>query len=346
MSDHTELFQALTKKLSENIEARSLIVSAHDGTDMDVYLAPKDIGATDLQAIADKYASRPRHRAGKLQAFDLASFASLTLRDYDAGSVVFADVSGEGVTFETCLDYHYAAANLQGSEQPGWDYLQDRRGQRAQRETIVYKPALSKEWLAWTKQAGQKMTQAEFAAWIDDHLPDIADPRALLSLPSSTAVKLGEVYGFGKETLWGYADPSKLVEVSEGLAIREGAVVKNAVNLASGEVAFTYQTEHTGADGKSLNVPKRFLLAISVFEREAIYYVPVRLVYRKQGSAIVWSFELYRPERFLDDAIKGMVGELAHKLTPTPSQATQRPDSDAPPVIAPVVPIHLARRMS
>lgn len=154
------------------------------------------------------------------------------------------------------------------------------------------------------------------------------------------------MYNFGKETLWGYADPAKLVQVSEGLAIRESASVKNAVNLASGEVALTFTTEHTDSDGKPLNVPRRFLLAISVFEHEAIYYVPVRLVYRKQGSAIVWSFELYRPERFLDDAIKGMVGELAHKLTPTPSQATQLPDSDAPPVIAPVVPIHLARRMS
>jgi hypothetical protein len=184
------------------------------------------------------------------------------------------------------------------------------------------------------------MSQTDFAVWIDDHLPDIADPRALLSIPTSTAAKLGEVYGFTSAQMWGYADPQKLVEVSEGLAIREGATVKSAVNLASGEVSFTYQTEHSDAAGKPLNVPRRFLLAISVFEREAVYYVPVRLQYRKAGGALSWSFELYRPERFLDDAIQGMVKELGAMLTPVLST------DGIPAMSKPVVPIHLARRVA
>jgi uncharacterized protein YfdQ (DUF2303 family) len=334
MSDNNDLFQHITDKLTAAVECRESEILAHDGTEITIFAGPSDIKVTDLQSFADKYASAPRHRAGKLRAFDLDSFAALTLRDYDAGTVVFVDVSGAGVAFETCLDYHMPIANLT-----------PRTNQRAQRETIEYTPALSKEWLNWTGQAGETMSQTAFAEWIEDHLPDIADPRHLLASPDCTAVKLGEVYGFRRENLWGYADPAKLADVSRGLEIREGAVLKNAVRLESGEVSMVYHTEHTGADGQRLNVPTRFLLSISVFEREAEYFVPVKLAYRKAGGALTWSFELFRPERFRDDAIKGLVSTLGMKLTPAaPTNALAT--AGLPPVIAPVVPIQLAKRVS
>ena len=106
-----------------------------------------------------------------------------------------------------------------------------------------------------------------------------------------------------------------------------------------------YHTEHTGADGQRLNVPTRFLLSISVFEREAEYFVPVKLAYRKAGGTLTWSFELFRPERFRDDAIKGLVSTLGVKLTPS-GQAIQLDGGGAPPVINPVVPIQLAKRVA
>lgn len=325
MNDNTNHIQNLVDKLAEEAETREWEVQAHDGESVSVLVAPSDIRATDVQAIADKYAAIPRSRAGKVQAFDVSSFAALVLRDYDAGSVIFADVGGAGVVFEACLDYHQATANQA-----------EREGQRHGREIITYAPKLSKEWQAWTGQAGKAMSQGEFAAWIEDHLPDIADPRHLLEQPTCTAAKLGEVYGFNKDALWGYADPEKLARVSEGLSIRESAQVKNAVNLASGEVSLTYVTEHTDSDGRPLNVPKRFLLSIPVFEREAGYLVPVKLAYRKSGGAIVWTFELFRPDRFRDDAIAGTVEGIKKALTPAATVEALNP--------GPVVPVMMAKR--
>lgn len=85
-------------------------------------------------------------------------------------------------------------------------------------------------------------------------------------------------------------------------------------------------------------MPTRFLLSIPVFDREAVYLVPVKLSYKKRGPTLTWSFELFRPDRFRDDAIQGMREALAMKLTPggakTPAEAR------------PVVPVHLARRTS
>ena len=314
----------ILEQAAREAESRIKQYTAHDGNNVATLVARTGVTASVLQDKLDAFADYPRSRAGELQAFDVQSFAALVLRDYDAGSVIFADVGGAGVTFEACLDYHRPTANKA-----------DREGQRHGREVITYAPKLSKEWQAWTGQAGKEMGQAAFAQWIDDHLPDIADPRALIDAPTCTAAKLGEVWKGSRENLWGYAEPDKLAEVSEGLQIREGAQVKNSVRLASGEVSFTYVAEHTDADGRPLKVPTRFLLSIPVFEREAEYLVPVKLAYRKSGGAIVWTFELFRPDRFRDDAIEGLRAGLAKLLTPAATSEGQS---------APLVPVMMAKR--
>ena len=316
--------QTILTQAAGEAESRVESFEAHDGTEVQVLVARGGVNATPIQRALDDFAAVPRSRAGKVRAFDIESFAQLILRDRDGGSMVFADVGGAGCQFQAVLDYHRPLA----AEESG-----DRAGQRHGREVIEYEPSLSKEWRAWTGQAKEDMTPAQFAAWIDEHLPDIADPRHLLDAPpESTAIRFGETYGFRRENLWGYADPEKMVNLSRGLEIREGATLKSVVRLESGEADFTYETEHTDAAGKPLKVPTRFLLSIPVFEREAVYLVPVKLSYKKRGPSLTWSFDLFRPDRFRDDAIEGMRQTLAAKLTPDGASS-------------PLVPIHLAKRI-
>lgn len=298
-------------------------LEAHDGTKATALL--NGVSYVVIQGELDKFALVPRSRAGKVDALDLDSFAALILRDYDAGSQVFADVSGPGVRFEAVLDYHRSTI--------GHEEASVRLGARHGREIIAYAPALSDEWRAWTGQAGQAMSQGQFAAWIDEHLPDLADPRHLLNDPDSTAAKFGAAYGGNVDNLFGFADPDRMVKLSTGLSVRESSVVKNVVNLASGEVSIQYETEHADGDGRPLAVPRRFLVSIPVFKREAAYLVPVKLAYRKKGGALEWTFDLFRPDRFRDDAIDGMRRDLEVKLTPEGGAA-------------PVVPVHLAKRAS
>lgn len=297
-------------------------LEAHDGTKAAALL--DGVSYVVIQGELDKLAAVPRSRAGKVDALDLDSFAALILRDYDAGSQVFADVSGPGVRFEAVLDYHGPIG--------GEGQLPNVRGnQRHGREIIAYAPALSDEWRAWTGQAGKGMSQGEFAAWIDEHLPDLADPRHLLNDPDSTAAKFGAAYGGNVDNLFGFADPDRMVKLSTGLSVRESSVVKNVVNLASGEVSIQYETEHADGDGRPLAVPRRFLISIPVFKREAAYLVPVKLAYRKKGGALEWTLDLFRSDRFRDDAIDGMRRGLEVKLIPEGGTA-------------PVVPVHLAKR--
>ena len=325
--------QTILNQSAYEAESRIETEAAHDGTPIEVLVARQGVTATILQSQLDAFAAVPRSRAGRVQALDLASFAALVLRDYDPGSVIFADVSGPGVIFEAVLDYHHIA-NGQCSE--------GRQGQRHGRETVIYTPKLSPEWKAWIEQSGQPMTQGKFAEWIDEHLPDLADPRHLRDegMGDTAAAKYGAIYGGTKETLYGYADPERMIKLSEGMAVRESSAVKSVVNLQSGESQFQYETSHTDAAGQPLNVPRRFLLSVPVFDREAAYLVPVKLSYRKKGGSIEWTFDLVRPDKFRDDAIEGMRAELAKLLTP-PLPA----GDDAPKTSAPVVPIHLAARV-
>ena len=311
--------QTILEQAEREAQRRPISVAAHDGTPVEVVIC--NASADPIQAKLDAFALVPRSRAGKVEALDLDSFAALILRDYDAGSQVFADVSGPGVRFEAVLDYH--EPHDRGSA--------GRAGQRHGREIIAYAPALSDEWRAWTGQAGKGMSQGEFAAWIDEHLPDLADPRHLLNDPDSTAAKFGAAYGGNVDNLFGFADPDRMVKLSTGLSVRESSVVKNVVNLASGEVSIQYETEHADGDGRPLAVPRRFLISIPVFKREAAYLVPVKLAYRKKGGALEWTLDLFRSDRFRDDAIDGMRHDLEIKLIPEGGTA-------------PVVPVHLAKR--
>ena len=314
--------QTILEQAEREAQRRPISVAAHDGTPVEVVIC--NASADPIQAKLDAFALVPRSRAGKVEALDLDSFAALILRDYDAGSQVFADVSGPGVRFEAVLDYHGAIG--------GEGQLPNVRGnQRHGREIIAYAPALSDEWRAWTGQAGKGMSQGEFAAWIDEHLPDLADPRHLLNDPDSTAAKFGAAYGGNVDNLFGFADPDRMVKLSTGLSVRESSVVKNVVNLASGEVSIQYETEHADGDGRPLAVPRRFLISIPVFKREAAYLVPVKLAYRKKGGALEWTLDLFRSDRFRDDAIDGMRHDLEIKLIPEGGTA-------------PVVPVHLAKR--
>ena len=146
------LAQTIIEQSAREAQRRPISIAAHDGTPVEVVIC--NASAEPIQAKLDAFAAVPRSRAGKVEALDLESFSALILRDYDAGSQVFADVSGPGVRFECVLDYHRPMARSERQEATG-----AREGQRHGRESIVYAPALSDEWKAWTTQAKQPMSQ-------------------------------------------------------------------------------------------------------------------------------------------------------------------------------------------
>jgi uncharacterized protein YfdQ (DUF2303 family) len=149
---------------------------------------------------------------------------------------------------------------------PGW------RDDRA-----TFDCPLSREWQTWTASSGKQMPQEEFARFIEDHLPDVADPPA-----------------------------ADMLEISRSLEAKKKVNFASGLRLSNGQHQITYEetVEGTAAKGR-LMVPETFALGIAVFEGGFRYRVEARLRYRiADGGKMTMWYDLLRPHTVLEDALQ------------------------------------------
>lgn len=258
---------------------RTIEIERGDGDRAQILTTGSDITVHDLRPFLDKYLPRPERRKGTAVLADLPSLVAHTKRFASEHSAIFCDATVPKIV--AVLDYHEKGAH--GA--PAW-------GQHR----AVYQFPLSEEWKKWTGRNGKPMGQGEFAQFIEDRITDISDPSQAPTAAQSFAPLL-ELLGTT------FASPSKLLELSRGLAVRESARVKSAVNLATGEGTVHYETTLTGDDGAALRVPGAFLLAIPIFRNGAGYRLAARLRFRAKEGAVSWWYELHGVDAQFDKAI-------------------------------------------
>jgi len=244
-------------------------------------IEPTGRASVKLESVArfcDENRDKPRRRMGTANLGDLASLVAHVNRFKDADSALFANTDRAQPSITAVLDYHRQGA----AGDP-------RFGQHRSR----YAFPVSDEWKAWTAANGVEMDQAKFAYFIETRLIDVVEPSTAGESAKAFADKCGVVF----------AQPSKLLELSRGLAINVGVKLANAVNLQSGEKQIVFTEEHTDHNGAALKVPGAFLIGIPVFRADARYQVCVRLRYRKEGGFLTWSMDLWRHEDVFDHAI-------------------------------------------
>lgn len=263
----------------QNVTPQVITVTDGKGLAAPVLVLPNANGltASSVKAFLNDYRERPERRAGVATVGDITSFAEHVKRFADTDSVIFANPDPAKPSLVAVLDYHRAGATADP---------------RFGAHRTSYPFPLSDEWKAWKNKNGVALTQKEFAEFIEDRIADIADGYSVSDSSLQLAGKLGGTF----------ASPSKLVELSREFSVREGAAVKQATNLSSGEAQISYVTAHTDDDGKPLKVPSLFLIQIPVFRADAPYEIAVRLRYRVKEGKISWFFELYRADKVFDHA--------------------------------------------
>lgn len=280
MTEETNTASVVAELVREHIDAKTLAITAPDfNGEVDVIVRPSELAIESVAKYVDEFRSEPRRRKGVAKFQDLASFTAHATRFKDADSALFANPEPTSPTMTSLLDYHRAGSG--GSPRFG-----EHRG--------VYAFPLSEEWKAWREKNAKVMLQSEFAEWIENRILDVADPTGAGDNSRAFAETAGAVF----------ASPSRLLELSRGLTMRVGAKIQNVVNLGTGEAQMQFVTEHQDASGAPLKVPSAFLLALPVFQNGAPYEVCARLRYRNKDAAIVWFYELYRPERIFEHAFK------------------------------------------
>lgn len=234
----------------------------------------------------DSYRLAPRFRHGTATMLSLDSFIDHTNRFKDPNSAVFANDDRDAPSLTSVLDYHFAG---------GIHDVPPRFGKH--RASFGF--PLSDEWKAWNKADATPMDMADFAAFLENRIIDV-----LYLIPSEDSLpedmqRLVDTLGGGTAI----ATPNKLMELARGLQVNENSVVREAVNLATGEGVVHFQTEHTDANGAPLKVPSVFLIAIPVFRNGPLYRLLARLRYRKApGGGLKFWYELWRIDRTFDHA--------------------------------------------
>jgi hypothetical protein len=262
-----------------------------------------------IKKLIDEYRDRPERREGIATLATLDSFAAHVNRFKDKGSAIFAiakPATGDARAIEPpqlhCVyDYH----------EPRGDDLGAGELARFMRHRGVYTCPFSESWRAWSAGEGSKMDQRAFAEFIEDRIGDLLAPPSMSDAPGDAEL-VENAFLLGGQ----FCAPATLMELSRGIQVKVDAKVRQAVNLATGEIEVVYQTEH-GEAGERMRVRNLFIVAIPVFEGGPSYRIIGRLRYRAGNGQLHWFYQLWRADRVFHHAFAELCAE-AVKLTGLP----------------------------
>jgi uncharacterized protein YfdQ (DUF2303 family) len=271
---------AIIETMRDYAAAEVTDVVAPDGVRAPVMTVPRGMSVLAVKPFIDEFRTAPECRKGTAGFTDLASLIAHANRFKDADSALFANDSATVPSIVSVLDYH-----PQGPP---------KSGARFGRHRGVYAFPLSDEWKAWTAKSGFAMAQGDFASFIDDRILDIAP----IENTSEMAQELAESFNVT------FASPSRLRELSRGLALRVESKLHQAQNLESGESQIQFVTQHSDETGAPIKVPSAFMIGIPIFKSGEPYRIAVRLRYRVREAKLTWACELIHAQRLFDHAFR------------------------------------------
>ncbi|MER8478391.1 DUF2303 family protein [Mesorhizobium sp. M1163] len=242
-------------------------------------------GVEDVSGLFERYRLYPSRKTGQAMAQTFEAFCNLTVRHQTGHSAIFANMDWRKPTLTTIVDYHELDA---GHANFG-------------KHRVHYAFPLSEEWQKWVAGDGAKMDQGDFAWFLEDRVAELSSPTE------------DEKLQYERDFATTIATPAQLVELSRGLQVNVESKVKASTTLQSGEGQIAWEETHNGADGKPLKVPGIFMLNIAPFFMGEKVRIPVRLRYRPAGGKVVWFYQIYRPDQFITQHVRDVLGEAREK---------------------------------
>lgn len=214
----------------------------------------------------DAYLPTPTRKSGNTDLRDVQSFVTLVNLEKTNSTRIYGRY--EPPAFVAVFNDH-------GQSAPGW---QDHKASFACPQSV--------EWKTWKASDGKRMSQEEFAQFIENNLPDIAQPPA-----------------------------ADMLEISRTLEAKKKVNFASGIRLSNGQNQLTYEEEISGTAAKGqIQVPEEFTIGIPVLEGGVKYAVTARLRYRilDGGKMQMW-YELVRPHKIVEDAVKEVWHHIAQE---------------------------------
>lgn len=220
----------------------------------------------------ERLSAGPRHRTGDVRVATPAALINYADRHvHPQASTLWADPASGAVT--VVLNDH---ADLDGGNAPGW------ADHRATMQLVR-----SPEWKAWAGIDGQWQSQADLAAFLDDHQLDVIDP-----------------------------DGSDLMDITRTFHATEGATFKSARNDGTGEHTLVYEQQVDGRAGRdgTAQVPTDLTLQLRPWLGVDPVDVHAKFRFRVNGGALMLGVKLIRAEEVSRTAIETAAATVADDL--------------------------------
>ena len=224
-------------------------------------IVPHDHEVKDLQSFQEG----PRRIKQSIKVSTARSLVKYVKDFATEYTAIFADLKNE--KFTAVLDYHDPVSG------PAWgDHI------------VSYSCPRDSRWNTWLGSDGSKMSQTNFAIFIESNLIDIVAPSG-----------------------------ADMLTIAKELQAKKKIDFKSGQDLSNGDVQFTYNEQTTGSAGQ-IDIPQEFKLGIPVYEGGAKYEVTARLRYRIQEGVLTMWYDLLRPERMAEDAFQEVKAEIEKGL--------------------------------
>lgn len=250
-------------------------------------IMPGDYKIADLS----DFLPAPSRAKGTIALGDVQSFIRYVNKHKDAPGMASSAANGSGsdggadkpgvdaddrqtVIMVDMLNAKFRAFfNHHASDAPGWgDHI------------AAYNCPLTPEWKTWNEKDGEKMGQEAFAFFIEQNLLDVVEPNGATMLEIVTTLK-----------------SVKNVAFDTGVRLNDGQV----------QLKYHEQNSTTAGAAGQLTIPEEIKLGIPVFMGGAAYAVTAKFRYRIDGPKLVMWYDLLRPHKILEDAVKNVVAEVA-----------------------------------
>lgn len=236
------------------------------GNGSHVFALPEGWNAKEFDM--EKYAPYPRRPRGMEVVRDTGSFVDRFLVLNSEGSSIWCNQEfTHKFRVEAVLNDNYVGM-------AGW---RDHR--------LVLEPKFAERWNTWAAADGKVMSQADFAAFLEKNIGDVAP-----------------------ETDPSGADMLQMALTMESV---QNVAFKSGVRLQDGSVQLTYIEQNDDKTQNKMEMFYGFTLGIPVLHGGLLYPVKARLRYRiKDGNLFFW-YELDHPERVIEAATSEMLLEVA-----------------------------------
>ncbi len=234
----------------------------------------------------DKHGLAPLMVRAAVRLDEPTSFVDYVNRYKNRDSVVFADLVAR--KFEAVIDYHQApATEAETGTTGGAAGVKPRWG----RHRATLGCDTTDDWQAWEAKSNKAMSQVDFARFIEDHIPNIADPSG-----------------------------TDLLLMATTLEAKKDVTFRQSTRLANGEHQLRFEETITGTAGSQngqIQIPNEFVLGLEPFQGVGLKRIDARFRYRiTEGKLTLW-FELVRAEEVLEKAFTDVVAQIRTGLGDT-----------------------------